>query len=123
MEFNLINTYRLSKMAYFLEKMKNAREADASLLDKTVVLWGSPMGDPNLHNHRRCPLILMGHGNGILEGNLHLRAPNATPMANVFVSLMQLLGHDDMAEFGDSTGEFPLTFPKGPTTNQSQGGQ
>jgi hypothetical protein len=110
-------------MAYFLEKMKNTQEAGASLLDKSVVLWGSPMGDPNLHNHRRCPLILMGHGNGILEGNLHLRAPNATPMANVFVSLMQALGHDDMAEFGDSTGEFRLTFPKGPTTNQSQGAQ
>jgi hypothetical protein len=121
MEFNLINTYRLGKMVYFLEKMKNAQEAGVSLLEKTAILWGSPMGDPNLHNHRRCPLILMGHANGALEGGLHLRAPNATPMANVFVSLMQALGHDDLAEFGDSTGEFPLTFPKGQTTHQSQG--
>jgi hypothetical protein len=122
LEFNLINTHRLSRMTYFLEKMKNAKEGDASLLDKTAILWGSPMGDPNLHNHRRCPLILMGHANGVLEGNLHLRAPTATPMANVFVSLMQALGHNDMAEFGDSTGEFALSFPRGATSQQSRGG-
>ena len=52
-EFNIINTHRLSQMAYFLEKMKNTMEGDASLLDKTAIVWGSPMGDPNLHNHRR----------------------------------------------------------------------
>ncbi len=113
MEFNVINTYRLGQMAYFLEKMKNTMEGEASLLDKTAIIWGSPMGDPNLHNHRRCPLLLMGHANGALEGNLHLRAPRGTPMANVFVSLMQRIGHDDMRAFGDSTGEFPLSFPAG----------
>ena len=113
MEFNVINTHRLGQMAYFLEKMKNTMEGEASLLDKTAIIWGSPMGDPNLHNHRRCPLLLMGHANGALEGNLHLRAPKGTPMSNVFVSLMQRLGHDDMHAFGDSTGEFPLSFPAG----------
>jgi hypothetical protein len=123
MEFNLINTYRLSQMTYFLEKMKNAKEGDASLLDKTAVIWGSPMGDPNLHNHRRCPLILMGHANGALEGGLHLRAPVGTPMANVFVSLMQAIGHDGMAEFGDSTGAFPLYHVNTQTSSQSQGGR
>ena len=111
-EFNVINTYRLSQMAYFLERMKSTMEGDASLLDKTAIIWGSPMGDPNLHNHRRCPLLLMGHANGALEGNLHLRAPTGTPMANVFVSLMQSMGHDPMQQFGDSTGEFPLSFPR-----------
>ena len=120
-EFNIINTYRLSQMAYFLEKMKSTMEGDASLLDKTAIIWGSPMGDPNLHNHRRCPLLLMGHANGTLEGNLHLRAPTGTPMANVFVSLMQRIGHDDVQQFGDSTGEFPLSFPGGPTTGSKEG--
>ncbi len=112
MDFNLINTHRLSQVNYFLEQMKTTMEGDASLLDKTAIIWGSPMGDPNLHNHRRCPLILMGHANGALEGNLHLRAPEGTPMANVFLSLMQSIGHDDMASFGDSTAEFDLGFPK-----------
>jgi hypothetical protein len=113
LEFNTINAYRVGRMTYFLEKMKSTMEGDASLLDKSVVMWGSAMGDPNLHNHRRCPLLLLGKGNGALEGNLHLRAPDGTPMANVFVSLMQSLGHDDFLRFGDSTGDFPLTFPKG----------
>jgi hypothetical protein len=113
MDYNLINTYRLSQVGYFLERMKNTMEGDASLLDRTAIVWGSPMGDSNLHNHRKCPLILMGHANGALEGNLHLRAPGGTPMANAFVSLMQGIGHDEMHGFGDSTGEFALTFPRG----------
>jgi hypothetical protein len=118
MEFNLINTYRLGRMAYFLEKLKSTMEGEKSLLDKSVIVWGSPMGDPNLHAHRRCPLVLMGHANGALEGNMHLRAPDGTPMANVFVSLMQSLGHD-MDRFGDSTGTFPLTFPRGASTSEA----
>jgi hypothetical protein len=113
MEFNLINTYRTAQLAYFLEGMKNTMDGDASLLDKSVVVFGSAMGDPNLHNHRRCPLVLFGRANGFLEGDMHLRAPVGTPMANVFVSLMQGIGHDDMSDFGDSTGEFPLTSPTG----------
>ena len=113
MDYNLINTYRLGRMTYLLEKLKNIQEGAASLLDKTVIVWGSPMGDPNLHNHRRCPLILMGKANGALEGDIHLRAPQGTPMSNVFVSLMQKLGHDDFTQFGDSTGVFHLSYPRG----------
>ena len=113
LDFNLINTYRLGQMAYFLERMKTTMDGDGSLLDKTAIVWGSAMGDPNVHNHRKCPLILMGHANGALEGNLHLRAPDGTPMSNVFVSLMQRIGHGELPSFGDSTGEFPLTFPRG----------
>ena len=119
MDYNLLQTYRLAQMAYFLEKMKTTIEGGASLLDKTVIVWGSPMGDANLHAHRRCPLILMGRGNGALEGDMHLRAPNGTPMANVFVSLMQRIGHDDFGRFGDSTGEFPLYFPRGSAVSEA----
>ena len=113
LDYNKINTYRLSQMAYFLEKMKNTMEGDRSLLDKTAIVWGSSMGDPNLHNHRRCPLIFFGKANGALEGNLHIRAPQGTPMANAMVSLMQSIGHDDFSALGDSTGELSLTYPKG----------
>jgi hypothetical protein len=67
------------------------------------------MGDPNLHNHRRCPLILLGHGAG-LQGNLHLKAPDGTPMANAMLTLLHRLGLDDMKSFGDSTGEFALSL-------------
>ena len=121
MDFNKINTHRTSQVGYFLQKLMDAKEGNASLLDKTAIVWGSPMGDPNLHNHRRCPLVLMGGANGLLEGGVHLRAPNGTPMANVFVSLMQGLGHD-MNGFGDSTGEFALGFPRGMSTAEGVGG-
>lgn len=112
MDFNKINTHRLGMMAYFLERMRTTMDGDKSLLDKTAIVWGSPMGDPNLHNHRRCPLIFMGKANGALEGGIHVRAPKGTPMANAFVTLMQGIGHD-MHAFGDSTGSLPLSFPKG----------
>ena len=122
MEFNLINTHRLAQVTYFLEKLKNTMEGESSLLDKSVIVWGSAMGDPNLHNHRRCPLLLMGHGNGALEGNLHLKAPEGTPMANAFVSLMQRIGHEDFHRFGDSTGEFSLSYSERPSTlSQARG--
>ncbi|HUP51594.1 MAG TPA: DUF1552 domain-containing protein [Longimicrobiales bacterium] len=113
MDFNAINRHRLGQVAHLLSKLQGTSDGEASLLDKTAIIWGSPMGDPNLHNHRRCPLLLMGKANGALEGGLHLRAPEGTPMANVFVSLMQAIGHDDVSHFGDSTGAFPLTFPRG----------
>jgi hypothetical protein len=102
-EFNLINKYHVSMLPYFLEKLKSIQEGDQTMLDKTLVMYGSPMGDANLHNHRRCPLILMGHANGKLPGNLHIKAPDGTPMANAMLSILHMLGHDDMTRFGDST--------------------
>src|SRR5262245_20040592 len=114
-EFNLISTYRLSMVKYLLERLHTTMDGETNLLDKSVVMWGSPMGDANTHNHRRVPLILLGRANGQLEGGVHLRAPDGTPAANVFLSLMHKLGHDDLASYGDSTGEFSLSFPRGPT--------
>ena len=109
LDFNMINRYHVAMLPYFLDKLKNSQEGDSNLLDKTVIMYGSPMGDPNLHNHRRCPLMFLGHGNGALEGNVHLKAPDGTPMANVFLSLMHKFGMTDMKNFGDSTGEFALS--------------
>jgi hypothetical protein len=111
MEFNKICKFRVGQMAYFLDRMKSTMDGDASLLDKTLIIWGSPMADPNIHNHRRCPLVLFGHANGGLKGNLHLKAPDGTPMANVMLTLLHQLGLDDVKGFGDSTGEFSLSAP------------
>ena len=115
MEFNKICKYRMSQLAYFLDKMKQTRVEDGSLLDKTLVIWGSPMADPNIHNHRRCPLMLLGRANGVLKGNVHLKAADGTPMANVMLALLHELGLDDMKSFGDSTGEFSFTAPPAAT--------
>jgi hypothetical protein len=106
-DFGKINRYHVSLVPYFLEKLESTREADGTLLDNTVVMYGSPMGNPNVHNHKRCPLFLAGHA-GILKGNLHLKAADATPMANVFLTLLHGLGIE-LESFGDSTGAFDLT--------------
>ena len=107
-DFHLINRYHVSMLPYFLEKLKSIQEGDTHMLDKTMIIYGSPMGDPNLHNHRRNPLIVLGGANGRLEGNLHLKAPDGTPMSNAMLGLLHRLGHDDMTSFGDSTSELGL---------------
>ncbi len=111
LQFYELNKYHVTQLLYLLDKLRNTAEGDTNLLDKTTIIFGSPMADGNIHNHRRCPLILLCHGNGQLEGNLHLQAPDGTPMANVLLSLLHGLGHDDLSSFGDSTGAFPLGSP------------
>ena len=66
------------------------------------------MGDGNVHNHKRCPLVLLGGAHGQLPGNVHHRAPAGTPMANVLLSAMHMVGLDEVTTFGDSTGTFAL---------------
>ena len=107
LEFNRICQYRFGQMAWFLEKLDQADDGGASLLERTLVLWGSPMGDANLHNHRRCPLVVFGEGNGIHRGGKHVRAPDGTPMANAMLTVLNRLGHD-LPSFGDSTGELEI---------------
>ena len=114
MEFNKICKYRIQQVTYLIDRMKEATEGDSNLLDKTLVVWGSPMADANVHNHRRCPMFLLGHANGALKGTLHIKAADGTPMANAFLSMGHILGME-MQQFGDSTGALSLT-QVGPAT-------
>ena len=107
-DFAAINTYHVSMLPYFLEKLQNTMEGDANLLDKTMIMYGSAMADSNLHNHIRCPLFLVGGANGQLEGGRHIRAPMGTPMANVMLDMLHKLGVDDIETFGNSTGTFSI---------------
>jgi hypothetical protein len=107
-EYAKINKYHVSMVPYFLEKLRKTPDGDGTLLDNTLLIYGSPMGNSNVHNHKRCPLFLAGHAGGALKGNLHLKAPDGTPMANVFLSLMHSLGFEGMKSFGDSTAAMDL---------------
>src|SRR5205823_3601938 len=108
-DFQRINTYHVSMIPYLLEKLKSTPDADGStLLDNSVILYGSPMGDSNLHNHKRCPLFIAGHAGGRLKGGLHIRAADGTPMANAMLSVLNALCADQMTEFGDSTAALDL---------------
>ena len=106
-EFAKLNRYHVSLLPYFLEKLKNTPDGDGSLLDHSMILYGSPMGDGNVHNHKRVPLFLAGHASGALKGNLHLRCPDSTPMANVLLTMLHKLGVN-VETFGDSTGEVAI---------------
>jgi len=71
------------------------------------VIYGSPMGNPNVHNHKRCPLLLAGHAGGQLKGHVHLKAPDGTPMADAMLAALQKLGLE-ISSFGDSSGSLEL---------------
>ena len=108
-DFAVINTYHVGLLPYFMDRLREIEEGDTHLLDKTMILYGSPMADSNLHNHRRCPLIVLGGANGQLDGNLHVKAPDGTPMADAMLTLMRKLGLEDVTEFGDNTGALALS--------------
>jgi hypothetical protein len=110
-QFSEINKYHVSLLPYFMDKLQNALDGDTNLLEKTLIIYGSPMANGNNHNHRNCPLILLGHAGGLLEGGIHVKAANDTPMANVMLTLLHGLGLDELQSFGDSTGEFSFATP------------
>jgi hypothetical protein len=105
--FARINRYHVSMLPYFLDRLKRTPDGDGTLLDNTLVIYGSPMGNSNVHNHKRCPLLLAGHAGGKLKGGLHLRAPDGTPMANAILTTAQMLGLE-MDKFGDSAAAMDL---------------
>lgn len=107
-DFATINEYHVSMLPYFLKKLDEIQEGEASMLDKTMIIYGSPMGDSNLHNHKRCPLVILGGANGSMEGGIHLKADDGTPMANVMLTLLHKLDVE-VDSFGDSNGDFSFT--------------
>ena len=80
---------------------------DSNLLQQSLIIWGSPMGDANVHNHRRCPLVIIGGANGAHRGGAHVRAEDGTPMANAMLNVLSRLGHE-LVSFGDSSGELSV---------------
>jgi len=109
LNFAQINKYHVGLLPYLMDRLREVQEGDSDLLDKTMILYGSPMADSNIHNHRRCPLIVLGGANGQLDGNLHVKAADGTPMADAMLTLMHKLGLEDVREFGNSTGALSLS--------------
>ena len=103
-EFEKINRYHIAQLPYFLDKLKKTPDGDGNLLDNTLLIYGSPMGNSNVHNHKRCPLFFAGHAGGALKGGLHIKLADGTPMANPLLGAMHALGMNDIKTFGDSTG-------------------
>ena len=106
-DFSKLNTYHVETLAYYLNKLQSIPEADGTLLDSTVVLYGKGMSDGNTHNNYSVPVVVIGGPENGLAGNRHLVYPKGTPLANLSVSLLDKFGVN-VESFGDSTGELPL---------------
>ncbi len=99
-----ISQFHASLFAYFLEKLKSTPEGNGSLLDHSLYLYGSGMGNPNVHDHVNLPILVAGGGAGKVKGGRHIKYAEPTPMANLHLTLLDSVGvHLD--SFADSTGK------------------
>jgi hypothetical protein len=98
-----INVYHIEQFAYFLGKLKTAREGDGSVLDNTMLVYGSGISDGNKHNHEDLPILLAGKGGGTLRPGRHIRHAAETPLNNLYLALLDRMGVST-ASLGDSNG-------------------
>jgi hypothetical protein len=102
-----VNTFHIEMFTYFLERLRSTPDGNGSLLDNSMILYGSPLSDGNLHLTKNLPILLMGGGSGRLKGGRHVRYAADTPMNNLFLTLLDKLDvHID--QLGDSTGKLEL---------------
>jgi len=98
-----INTYHVSLLAHFLEKLRSTPDGDGNLLDHSLVLYGSGMSNSNVHNHSPLPVLVAGGAAGKMKGGRHLKYPENTPMANLLLTILDKAGVPQES-VGDSTG-------------------
>jgi len=99
-----INAFHVSLFAYFLEKLKSTPEGDGSLLDHALYLYGSGMGNPNIHDHVNLPVLVAGGGATGIKGGRHIKYAEPTPLANLHLTLLERVGVR-MDAFADSKGK------------------
>ena len=102
-----INAFHVSLFAYFLEKLNSTPEGNGSLLDHSIYLYGSGMGNPNVHDHVNLPILVAGGGAGKLKGGRHIKYAEPTPLANLHLTLLEKVGVrlDAFADSQDKVGE------------------
>ena len=104
-----INRFHVSLFAYFLEKMKATPEGNGSLLDHSLYLYGSGMGNPNVHDHQNLPIIVAGGAAGNMRGGRHIKFDKPTPLANLHLTLLNKVGVH-VESFADSKGQVKALF-------------
>ena len=104
-----INRFHVSLFAEFLEKMSNVREGNGSLLDHSLYMYGSGMGDPHKHEHSNLPIIVAGGAAGNMQGGRHIRFKEAMPLSNLHLTLLNKVGVP-LETFADSTGTIDELF-------------
>lgn len=97
-----IDQYMVEQFAYFLKKLGSIKEGNGTLLDHTMICYGAAISDPNRHQHHNLPVLMAGGANGQIKTGRHLVVPEQTPMANLFLSMLDRMGVEE-TRFGDST--------------------
>jgi hypothetical protein len=106
MEKNVrIQTFNVTQFKGFLDRLKNTPDGDGSLLDHSLILYGSNMSNSNAHDHFPLPNVLVGSAYGKVKGNRHLRYEDHTPMSNLLLTMLDRVGVKE-EKLGDSTGTF-----------------
>lgn len=98
-----ISTFHATQFAYFLDRLKATPDGDGNLLDHSAIVYGSAIADGNAHSHENLPVILAGHAGGALKPGAHLQYKPGTPMTNLYLSLLDIVGVQQN-KIGDSTG-------------------
>jgi len=101
-QFAVINRYHIAALTYFLDKLRATPDGDGTLLDHSLILYGSSLSDGNEHNFDPLPVLLAGGASGQLQGGRHLRYPAHTPMSNLLLAMLHKLGAP-VESIGDST--------------------
>ena len=98
-----VDRYLVQQFAYFLDKLSSVREGEHTLLDNSMIVYGSGLGDGNTHQHHDLPILMAGRGGGTLKTGRHLVYPTHTPLNNLFLSMLDRVGVEGIDELGDST--------------------
>jgi hypothetical protein len=98
-----LNTYHHGLLVYFLDKLKTTSDGEGSLLDHSLILFGSGMSNSNEHNHNPLPMLLAGGASGAVKGGRHIRLPKNTTHSNLLLTILHKAGVQ-AEKFGDSTG-------------------
>jgi hypothetical protein len=101
-QFAVINRYHVKALTYFLDRLRSTQDGDGTLLDHSLILYGSSLSDGNEHNFDPLPVLLAGGASGQLQGGRHLRFAPHTPMANLLLAMLHKLGAH-VESIGDST--------------------
>jgi hypothetical protein len=103
-QYSLITRWHVGQFTRMIEKMRDVKEGAGTLLDNSLVLFGSGMSDGNRHNPADLPILLGGRGGGAMSPGRHVASPEGTPLCNLYVSMLGAMGVD-VPRFGDSTGK------------------
>ena len=106
--YSKINRWHCEQLAYFLNKLKSVKEGESTLLDISMMLFGSSMSDGNSHEPDNLPIVLAGRGGGKIKPGRHIACPKNTPLCNLYVSMLDQMG-TPVESFGDSTGSIDLS--------------